>query len=146
MLTLGDKVASLRASRNWTLQQLSDLTGISVSHLNAIEHGTRPNPSFNNVIRIAEAFEVPVAHFVHANCKPVVASATNERIAEARATFAQQSDFAHFDSETREFLRDKQSTPYVVFAKRLAEHASQDPLDLLDMLTEFLKSQRHPSY
>ncbi|MCL6548815.1 MAG: helix-turn-helix transcriptional regulator [Alicyclobacillus sp.] len=56
-------MAKLRAERGWTLKHLANLTGISISHLSAIEHGTRPNPSFLYVVRLSEAFGVPIEYF-----------------------------------------------------------------------------------
>ncbi|WP_303803083.1 helix-turn-helix domain-containing protein [Alicyclobacillus macrosporangiidus] len=63
MASIGEKVAHLREQRGWTLKELSDRSGVSVSHISAIENGTRPNPSIDRVKRIAHAFGVSLAYF-----------------------------------------------------------------------------------
>ncbi|WP_051663098.1 helix-turn-helix domain-containing protein [Alicyclobacillus macrosporangiidus] len=63
MASIGEKVAYLREQRGWTLKELSDRSGVSVSHISAIENGTRPNPSIDRVKRIAHAFGVSLAYF-----------------------------------------------------------------------------------
>jgi transcriptional regulator with XRE-family HTH domain len=60
---IGEKVAYLREQRGWTLKELSERSGVSVSHISAIENGTRPNPSIDRVKRLAHAFGVSLAYF-----------------------------------------------------------------------------------
>lgn len=58
----GAEVRQLRKSRGKTLDDLSRASGISLSHLSAIERGA-VNASIDKVTRIAEALAVPAAWF-----------------------------------------------------------------------------------
>ena len=58
----GLEVRQLRKARNMTQTELSAASGISVSHLSAIERGA-VNASLDKVNRIADALSVPVAWF-----------------------------------------------------------------------------------
>lgn len=58
----GLEVRQLRKARGMTLAQLAQSSGISVSHLSAIERGT-VNASIDKVTRLADALAVPVAWF-----------------------------------------------------------------------------------
>ena len=53
------KIKQLRRSRGWTLEYLSELTGISVSQLQRIENN-ETMPTYDKVCTIAHAFEVTV--------------------------------------------------------------------------------------
>ena len=59
---LGQEVRQLRKARRLTLAELSKASGISVSHISAIERGA-VNSSFGKVSRIAAALNVPVDWF-----------------------------------------------------------------------------------
>ena len=58
----GLEVRQLRKARSMTQTELSNISGISVSHLSAIERGA-VNASLDKVNRIADALAVPVAWF-----------------------------------------------------------------------------------
>lgn len=53
------KIKQLRKSRGWTLEHLSELTGISVSQLQRIENN-ETMPTYDKVCDIAHAFGVPL--------------------------------------------------------------------------------------
>ena len=58
----GLEVRQLRKARRMTLAELAGVSGISVSHLSAIERGA-VNASLDKVNRLADALAVPVAWF-----------------------------------------------------------------------------------
>ena len=58
----GLEVRQLRKARRMTLAQLSEVSGISLSHVSAIERGA-VNASLDKVNRLADALSVPVAWF-----------------------------------------------------------------------------------
>lgn len=58
----GLEVRQLRKARSMTLAQLAEASGISLSHVSAIERGT-VNASLDKVTRLANALSVPVAWF-----------------------------------------------------------------------------------
>lgn len=59
---LGAEVRQLRKTRGLTLDDLSRASGMSLSHLSAIERGT-VNASLDKLTRIAMALDVPMAWF-----------------------------------------------------------------------------------
>ncbi len=58
----GLEVRQLRKARRMTLAQLAEASGVSLSHVSAIERGT-VNASLDKVTRLADALSVPVAWF-----------------------------------------------------------------------------------
>ncbi len=58
----GSEVRQLRKARGMTLARLSEASGISVSHVSAIERAA-VNASIDKVARLADALAVPVAWF-----------------------------------------------------------------------------------
>lgn len=62
LTAFGAEVRQLRKARQLTLAALADESGISVSHLSAIERGS-VNASLNKVARLAEALGVPEEWF-----------------------------------------------------------------------------------
>lgn len=57
------RIKQLRASRKWTLEQLSSLCGVSRSMLSQIERGGA-NPTLGVTFRIAQAFGISLAELV----------------------------------------------------------------------------------
>lgn len=128
MSTIGQNVAALRNARGWTLRELSERTGVSLSHLSAIENHTRPNPSFETVARVARAFGVPL---------DTLADAPTAEVLLILASLQEQ-----YDVPTLEFMASETAGPYVQFAKSLAESGSTDASDLLQHLAAFMTEQK----
>ena len=61
--TLGSIIRKLRKHRGMTLETVSSLTDISVSHLSLIERNRR-EASFANLSALADAFDLPVGILV----------------------------------------------------------------------------------
>ena len=61
---IAQNLASLRKSRQLTLQDLSDLTGVSKSMLGEIERGTS-NPTVSVLWKITTGLKLPLSRFVH---------------------------------------------------------------------------------
>ena len=59
---LGSEVRELRKARQMTLADLAEASGVSISHLSAIERGA-VNPSLDKVSKIAAGLGVPEAWF-----------------------------------------------------------------------------------
>ena len=57
LATLGSEVRQLRRARQMTLKAMAAASGVSLSHLSAIERGTA-NPSIDVIGKIAEALDV----------------------------------------------------------------------------------------
>jgi transcriptional regulator with XRE-family HTH domain len=61
---LGGQIHQLRRRRRYTLQQVSDRTGVSVAMLSMIERG-RSNPSIGTLHAVADALGVPMSELFH---------------------------------------------------------------------------------
>lgn len=65
MLGVGGQLRELRRQAGFTLQGLSHKSDVSVGLLSQMERG-RGNPSFNTLVQVAHALDVPVARLLHA--------------------------------------------------------------------------------
>lgn len=57
VLSLGERIISLREKKNWNQKELAHEININVSVMNRIEKGTRPLTDIE-IVKIAEVFEV----------------------------------------------------------------------------------------
>ncbi len=64
LTTFGAEVRQLRKAREMTLVDLAEVSGVSVSHLSAIERGS-VNPTLGKIARIAEGLGVPEEWFFY---------------------------------------------------------------------------------
>ncbi|MCL6452902.1 MAG: helix-turn-helix domain-containing protein [Alicyclobacillus sp.] len=127
MGTVGEKLRALRTERGWTLRELSERSGVSLSHLSAIENHTRPTPSLDSVRRIAKAFGVSLSVF---DDEPRTPDSWLER---ARSLY---------EPETLAFLLREDARPYVDLAKSLAESSTDDPSAFLQRIAQFIQDRK----
>lgn len=120
-MSLGQRLRRLREERGLTLAQVATAAGLSVSHLSAIENGTRRNPSFHIVARIARVYGVPVDSLVEEDKRPGAPQEVNVEY-------------------------QGPSTPYLEMARRLAEaDALSHPARLLEVIAALLR-EREQAY
>ncbi|WP_062305898.1 helix-turn-helix domain-containing protein [Alicyclobacillus sendaiensis] len=120
-MSLGQRLRRLREERGLTLAQVASAAGLSVSHLSAIENGTRRNPSFHIVARIARVYGVPVDSLVEDEAATGAVQETNQ-------------------------APSSPSTPYLEMARRLAEaDALAHPARLLEVIAALLR-EREQAY
>src|ERR1700726_251766 len=60
MPSLGETIKHLRIAREWTLDTLSKASGFSKGFLSELENGKRSNLGSATLMKIADAFKVPV--------------------------------------------------------------------------------------
>ena len=70
-IDLGQRLRGLRRTRNWTLQQTSENTGVSVSALSKIERGDL-SPTLASLRKIAAGFELDVVALLTGDAAPAV--------------------------------------------------------------------------
>ena len=70
MNKLGEKIKSLRAERGLSQAQLSEMSGLSATHLSLIENGKRYNPGAETLLFLADALEVTVDCLLDREGKP----------------------------------------------------------------------------
>lgn len=61
--TLGTKVRALRKAHSWTLAEVSEATGLSISALSKIEND-QVSPTFANLMRLAEGLQITLSDLV----------------------------------------------------------------------------------
>lgn len=59
-IAIGGRVRAMRRNREWTLQEVANKSGLSVSYLSDIERG-RTNPSMATAAKLAEVFGMELA-------------------------------------------------------------------------------------
>src|SRR5262245_61311355 len=71
--TVGAQLHTLRKQRGLTIEALSARSGVSIGLISQTERG-RGNPSFNTLVQIAHALDVPIGRLFHAadDTSPVV--------------------------------------------------------------------------
>lgn len=60
LIELGRHIADIRTNHKlWSLENMSEYSGISRNHINLIEHGKR-NPKITTLRKFAIAFDLPI--------------------------------------------------------------------------------------
>jgi len=100
-----DRVRELRSSKNLTLKNLAEKTGLSVSYLSDVERGNT-NPSLNTIEVIADALEVSVQNLI------------------TGVEFAEELDINALPEGLQDLINDE----------RYAEHLNDDWISLLNQI------------
>lgn len=140
----GDKLHQFRKNRGWSLEELSHRSGLSVSHLSALEKGARKSPSVDLVYQIAEALSIsmyqlldaPAAVASHDTRYPefsAVASEAPLNIAEEITAWGRKSH-----PNRVAFILNKEAEAYLTLAQRLFENRGSSAR-VLQIFTEFIQ-------
>ncbi|ARU61225.1 hypothetical protein CBW65_09645 [Tumebacillus avium] len=127
--TLGAKLREMRLSKKWTLNELSQRSGLSISHISSLERGTRTKPSMEVVRKLANALQIPV-HYLHDDD-----TIDKDMYSEADRILSR------FSPDTQAFLLQEDSVPYIMFAKRLYELQGEER-GIIKALHEFLETTK----
>lgn len=137
VLSLGEKLAKLRDERKWTLAFVANATGMSVSHVSAVENGKRLHPSFQMVAALARLYGVPLQSLAPDHPLPAPAEAVPTMV---RDSAPQRQLTKLYSPETIAFLSSESAVPYVAFAQKLAEAGAEiDTSTLLEWIAEFVR-------
>lgn len=108
--TLGTKVRALRKSHSWTLAEVSEATGLSISALSKIEND-QVSPTFANLMRLAEGLQITLSDLVTLK--------EDEGSVSARMTVSRKSDTVFRSTPKYDMyalcsdLRRKRMTPLI---------------------------------
>lgn len=109
-LTFGGHVRALRKNAGMTLSELAGATGISVSALSKIEND-QMSPTFSNLIRLAEGFDIHIADLVTVSDSRRAPSA---RFVVTRGTDHEFTAAAHYSfTALCAELREKRMNPLI---------------------------------
>lgn len=143
-MRIGEKLYLLRTKQDWTLSRVSALTHVSMSHLSAIENGTRPNPSFHTMSRIAKAFNVPLSYFEDHDedeAQLPVAPLVRSNNYNQTPSFV----YANLDEDTKNFLVSESAPRYLALARQLSQQGVlDDTAALLAWIAEYLRNDKSP--
>lgn len=124
---LGKKLREMRLQKKWTLNELSQRAGLSISHISSLERGTRNKPSMAVVRKLANALQVPIHHLDETYL------GDQDLYSEADLILSR------FAPDTQAFLLQEESIPFVLFAKQLYD-ARNNERGIIKALHEFLEA------
>ena len=113
MSALGDTIKRLRLAHDWTLENLSNESGVSKGFLSELENGKRNNLGSSTLMRIAEALKVPVESLMEGGLQ----------IPADLAQFASAENLTFTDAATLLKMRRQ------IFAHRDATRSDDDAFD-----------------
>ena len=61
---LSENLKNARRKQRYTLQEVSELTGIAVSTIGNLESGLNKNPRLNTVLALSKVLKVPVSKLI----------------------------------------------------------------------------------
>nr|WP_325252127.1 XRE family transcriptional regulator [Amylibacter sp.] len=93
---LGQRVKSLRKSRQLTLAQLSDISGVAVSTISKIENGAL-SPTLDKILRLAGGLELTIGQLIGEETLGSETAAPNSRFQPARLADAVQIDTPNYE-------------------------------------------------
>jgi len=94
-MRLGERIQKLRESRNWSQQELEEISQVPQSSISRIEKGVLLNPGVETMRKLAKALGVPVSVLLEENVydlistKPLIYSSVAkllENVPPAKAT------------------------------------------------------------
>ena len=101
MRFLGEKLAKLLQDRGMTEVEAHKLTGVPQNTINALKNGTTKNPGQPIIDKLCQGFGVNEFYFY----------VSGENLADYF--------LSHMDIETRDFVLDANSLPYIQFAIKM---------------------------
>jgi transcriptional regulator with XRE-family HTH domain len=105
-LNLGEKIRHVRELRKYTLQELSELAGISSTYISDVEN-QRSNMSIKSLTKVAAALNVDKSYFL-------------DEKATTLDTLAAIKGY-ELPEDIKEFVASEKSLPYIVMAKNLED-------------------------
>ncbi|MCI0182574.1 MAG: helix-turn-helix transcriptional regulator [Acidibacillus sp.] len=149
----GAKIRELRRIRGWSLEELSQRSGLSISHLSALETGNRKSPSVDLVYDLAEALHVSMYYFINQDTTTQMNIDMFTYPTETKATpsdeFTRNSSLPTADEhmlhwtrtlrpETLSFMLHEEAESYLTFAHDLYEHRHSSA-QLVQLMNEFIQ-------
>lgn len=139
----GEKLRQFRKERGWSLEELSTRSGLSVSHLSALENGARKSPSIDLVYQIAEALSISMYRLLDINDElndAVMHYPETSPTADAADKIAEEiSQWRRISHPDRiAFILDKEAEVYLTLAQQLYENRHSSA-KVLQLFTDFIQ-------
>ena len=129
-MNLGDKIRYVRELRGLTLQQLSEIAGISATYISDVENH-RSNMSIKSLTKLSTALNVDQSYFLD----------------EKATTLETLASIKGYDlpEDIKEFVLNEKSLPYIVMAKELDDKGiSAETIQMLvDHYLEVMSKNRN---
>jgi transcriptional regulator with XRE-family HTH domain len=146
----GALLHQLRKERAWSLDDLSQRTGVSISHISQLEKGTRKSPSIDLVFQLSEVLEVSM--YALLQTEPEAFSEIDALAYPNEAYAANSPQYPQSIAERWEewgktlrpeivqFIQSDRSEDYLLLAKKLHDHR-KSPAMILQIVQEFLQKE-----
>jgi transcriptional regulator with XRE-family HTH domain len=95
---LGDRIKRIRQSKRWTLERLSEASGLSISALSKIEND-QVSTSFDTLVKIAHGLGLPAAELFESPDPTGGQQADGPRVYSARRVFTRRGQGEPFSSD-----------------------------------------------
>ncbi len=139
----GEKLRQFRKERGWSLEELSTRSGLSVSHLSALENGARKSPSVDLVYQIAEALSISMYRLLNMDASSIddtmrypETSSTANAVDNIAEEISQWRRISHPDRIA--FILDKEAEVYLNLAQQLYENRHSSA-KVLQLFTDFIQ-------
>lgn len=147
---IGAKIKKLRNSKNMTLKQLSEQTGLSIGFLSQLERGMT-SVAIDTLLKIASVLDVSINYFFpedkHQNDDPVLRRYERKVILSDRNNFIQYG-LSKDLSDKEMFPRLIEILPRKTYEKvNLYSHEGEEFIYILEgILTYYYKNQKYDLY
>ncbi|PWI57238.1 helix-turn-helix domain-containing protein [Sulfoacidibacillus thermotolerans] len=153
----GAKIRELRKAHGWSLEELSRRSGLSISHLSALEKGNRKSPSVDLVYDLSEAFHVSMYYFMDRESTSDVPSSRFSYPSETSPGSSESTSHSPLPSdeqifhwtrtlrpETLAFMLHEDAEAYLTFAHNLYANR-HSTAQLVQLMNEFIQKANEPA-
>lgn len=132
----GIKLREFRKERRWSLEELSRRSGLSVSHLSALEKGERKSPSVELVYQLAEALSISIYQLLNTDDIQAYPNSSDQKDMLVAEDFVRWGRRLHPEMIT--FIQSQEAEEYLNLAYQLYENRNSSS-KLLQLITQFVQ-------
>lgn len=146
----GALLQSLRKSRDWSLDELSRRSGVSISHISQLEKGSRKSPSIELVYQLAEVLEVSMYTLLQIGEDDRNPAEMNQAYPELTGSAAEPRAGATAERlitwektlrpDVWQFVQSERAEEYLALAKKLYD-ARNSTAKILQTVQEFIAQE-----
>jgi transcriptional regulator with XRE-family HTH domain len=140
----GNKLHQFRKDHGWSLEELSNRSQLSVSHLSALETGARKSPSIDLIYQLAEALSISIYQLLDADTSSTLSdtqypemsaftATKDDNVAEEIVSWGRKLHPGRIA-----FILNSEAEEYLTLAQRLHENR-HSPTIVLQIFTDFIQ-------
>ncbi|MDP9729516.1 helix-turn-helix domain-containing protein [Alicyclobacillus sp. TC] len=96
---IGKRIQALRKSRGWSLNELSERSGVAKSYLSMIERDKQQNPSIQVLEKLSHVFQIPLVELLPVDVVSTVDSENPYGLDEEWLEIAREAKLSGIDIE-----------------------------------------------